>query len=538
MPPFVEDHDVAIIGSGPMGATYARVVCDKLPDAKVLLVEAGPVVANPPGLHVSNIFDSLEREKAQIASQGPNQFRYELPATSGTAINVAGAERARALVTRPGMFAVGSGDIDGDGFPAAQESCNVGGMGSHWFGACPRPGKLEKIDFVDAEALERAFLQAERFLQVTSTQFQESRFAKHVQKVVGEQINERRTPDRRVQPMPMAVKLTSRGVFRAGPNVILGHLLSGKNKNFELRPNTLCERVTMENGRAIGVQLRDRETGVVTAVRAKYVVIAGDSLRTPQLLFASGIRPKALGHYLNEHPQVSVMAEVEGLGPDTVHDDISGNATAMSDSKAVAIASSGVTWIPYEGEEFEFSAMLVQINPDTVARSEKDRKVGNPLISVHLFGIQDLRYENWLEFSETEKDWIGMPAMKIHFSLSKRDLERLDRGKSEVLRISHMLGKPVDGEEPWILPAGSSLHYQGTVRMGLTNDGTSVCDKNCRVWDTENVYVAGNGVIPTTTACNPTLTSMALAIIGANDILTRLSAAQSWPSARALNPVG
>jgi choline dehydrogenase-like flavoprotein len=522
VPGFTEDVDVVIVGSGPTGATYARVVTDASPRARVLMVEAGPVVADPPGLHMSNIINPLKRVRAQIACQGPNKYLYKLAATSGIAHNTATEDRERALVTRPGMFPVGGGDIGGDGFPAAQESSNVGGMGSHWFGACPRPSEEERITFVDPDVLEEAYATAERLLGVSSTQFLGSSFAAHVRRVLGDALNEGRAPDRRVQAMPMAVTLTPYGVHVAGPNVILGGLLDGACPGFELRPETLCEKVIMAGGRAAGVQLRDRASGAVTAVRAGHVVVAADSLRTPQLLFASGVRPQALGHYLNEHPQVSIMAEVGGLGSDTVHEGEVGNATAMSDSKAVTVAASGVTWIPYEGEGFPFHGMLIQIDPYTVSRSARDRRERKPLISVHFFAPQEVRFDNWLEFSETETDWIGMPAMTIHHTLSQRDRAVLELGKVEALRLSHVLGRPADGEAPWILPSGSSLHYQGTTRMGTADDGTSVCDPCCRVWGTENLYVAGNNVIPTQAACNPTLTSVALSVIGARDIVSRL----------------
>jgi choline dehydrogenase-like flavoprotein len=74
------------------------------------------------------------------------------------------------------------------------------------------------------------------------------------------------------------------------------------------------------------------------------------------------------------------------------------------------------------------------------------------------------------------------------------------------------LGEEVPGRGPTLVPPGSSLHYQGTTRMGEADDGESVCDPYSRVWGFENLFVGGNGVIPTSTASNPTLTSVALAI--------------------------
>jgi choline dehydrogenase-like flavoprotein len=84
------------------------------------------------------------------------------------------------------------------------------------------------------------------------------------------------------------------------------------------------------------------------------------------------------------------------------------------------------------------------------------------------------------------------------------------------------VGEPLD-ERPFVMPLGASLHYQGTTRMGTVDDGTSVCSIDSEVWGTPGVFVAGNGVIPTATACNPTLTSVALAVAGARRIASDLT---------------
>src|SRR5438309_6273010 len=71
--------DVLIVGSGPMGATFARVISEGAPQAKIMMVEVGPQITRRPGMHIRNITDPQERARAQLRSQGPAQFPYEIP---------------------------------------------------------------------------------------------------------------------------------------------------------------------------------------------------------------------------------------------------------------------------------------------------------------------------------------------------------------------------------------------------------------------------------------------------------------------------
>jgi choline dehydrogenase-like flavoprotein len=111
--------------------------------------------------------------------------------------------------------------------------------------------------------------------------------------------------------------------------------------------------------------------------------------------------------------------------------------------------------------------------------------------------------------------------MAIRFRWSAGDRERMAKAREAIERICKAIGRMLPGHKPRTPPDGSSLHYQGTMRMGERDDGTSVCDTSSRVWGLDNVYVAGNGVIPTMTAGNPTLTTVALAVLGARDIARR-----------------
>jgi choline dehydrogenase-like flavoprotein len=111
----------------------------------------------------------------------------------------------------------------------------------------------------------------------------------------------------------------------------------------------------------------------------------------------------------------------------------------------------------------------------------------------------------------------------ISYDLTDREYAEIEAAKKFQARAASVLGEFVENQ-PRLMPPGTSLHYMGTVRMGERDDGTSVCDPYSRVWKVPGLVLAGNGLIPTANSCNPTLTSVALAVQGARTLAADLGA--------------
>lgn len=502
---YPERIDVAIVGSGPTGAAYARILTELAPTATIAMFEVGPVVTNPPGAHVKNISDAAEREAAQRLSEGA--------AAGAETVNSPGAVKSGERRARPGTFLLEDhyrfpGE---DGMPVAAMSSNVGGMAAHWTGACPRPGGAERMEFVPD--LEDLLDEADRLLGVTSDAFDASPFGELVRHRLAKDIDPGRSAAERVQRMPLAVHRGDHGnLVWSGSDVVLGDKTRG-NSNFTLYPESHVVRVLLDNGAATGVEVLDRVRGSKVEVRAGHVVVAADALRTPQLLWASGIRPDALGRYLNDQTQVVFASRIRDAAPS--------DAIEAANPEAGLSSTSGVTWVPYTDEQ-PFHGQIMQLDASPVPLAEDDPVVPGSIVGLGLFCAKDLQRDDRVEFDSEILDAYGMPAPQIRYRLTERDLEVLERAKEEIVRLGHVVGDPLD-ERPFVMPLGASLHYQGTTRMGLIDDGESVCDVNSEVWGVPELFVAGNGVISTPTACNPTLTSVALAVRGARQIAERLN---------------
>ncbi|WP_378148559.1 GMC oxidoreductase [Cnuibacter sp. UC19_7] len=499
------DVDVLIIGSGPAGSMYARTIGEAVPHARILMVEVGPVVPGERGNHTQNMTEDA-RFAAQLLTQGPD----------------AGVERAAALLDiaegldpslefrqtiLPGLHFVDSKPElrDGEvGLPAASMSTGVGGMGIHWGTSTPRPHQSERIPFIPEGEMDAALSHAEDVLRVTTQTPPGTGLAAEIYSAMADEFDgPGLTP---VGFMPSATHWEGDRLVFSGTGAILGDL-EETVPGFELRSETLARRVLVEDGVAVGAELENRRTGERYTVRAARVVVCADGLRTPQVLFASGVRPDALGHHLNEHFQMASFV--------VLNDDFDPSRFER-DPKAL-----GYVLVPFsDARPMQGGVMALAGSPYALALG--DDATAQRLGILAWYAAKDVRFEDAVEFSDTETDFYGMPRMSIRYSRTPRDLEVIEEMRRNSVRAAERIGTLT--EQPTLAAGGSSLHYQGTVRMGAADDGTSVCDDRLRVWGVENLYVGGNGVIPTATAANPTLTTVALAWRAARELAASLSA--------------
>ncbi|GAA3756991.1 GMC family oxidoreductase [Microbacterium kribbense] len=516
---------IAVVGSGPIGATYARVLLEKLPDARVVMFEAGPQLTDRPGASVRNIADPQEKERARERAQGPQAGQYR------AALGIPDS------VVAEGMFTARGGthllDFGGPGaahtaqFPAAAASTNVGGMGAHWTCATPAPSFSERIGFIDDDEWDDLIAEAERLLHVRHAAFADSAISAAISSLLADGFAGMLPDGYGPSTLPVAGDPQPDGSMAwAGADVVLGPLIeagTSEAARFTLHDLTLVRRIEHDGGRVTGVTVEDLRTGTHRTVPADLVVVAADSFRSPQLLWASGIRPAALGRYLTEHHVVisTVALDGERMARLVSEDELARELARRALNPADPVGA--VNRIPFSEPGHPFSLQVMYAENPPFPLDPAHPAAGNRWGYVNMgYGVRKHpRVEDGVRFDEGERDYRGFPNMTIEYALTPAEEAEIAQATALLRRAAGALGDFV--AEPRLLPNGSSLHYMGTMRMGAADDGTSVADPYSRVWGYSHLLVGGNGLIPTANTVNPTLTSVAIAVRGARRVAAELA---------------
>ncbi|MFB2580242.1 GMC oxidoreductase [Herbiconiux sp. P15] len=503
-----------IVGSGPVGSAFARVLLESNPDVRVVMFEAGPQLTEVPGQSVRNIADADEKERARERSQGPLSGSYR------ETLGIPGGVVVEGMFTaRQGTYLLdfgGEGSAHAETFPAAAAATNVGGQGAHWTAAIPRPAFSEKIPFIGDEEWEELIEVAEQLLHKQSAAFADSALGGAIRSLLEEEFGAELPEGYGVSTLPVAGDPQPDGSMRwAGADSVLGPLIdpaSPLSERFELRDLSLVRRVEFDGARATGLLVHDLRTGEESTVSGDLVVVAADAFRSPQLLWASGVRPRALGRYLTEHPVVisTVALDAAKMERFATEADLDDELARRSTNPADPVAA--VNRIPFSEPEHPFSVQVMYADVPPFQLDPANPLAGNRWGYVNMgYGMRKRpRFEDGVTFDDDHLDFSGFPNMTIHYELTEAEEAEIALATERLRRAGAALGDFVAG--PRLLPNGSSLHYQGTVRAGETDDGTSVADPFSRVWGHERLYLAGNGLIPTATTMNPTLTSVAIAV--------------------------
>lgn len=491
---------VLVIGGGLMGAGVSRLVREAHPEAAITIVDAGTPIGDVVGLHLHDTDDEeLWTTYNSRVSAGVQALYMGANTTPDIGPTVVGAA--------PGMYHLGSFGADAEELPASAIAWNAGGMGIHWTAATPTPYGGEVFDFGDRPRWDADLATAQRILRVESDPYGPSPARDTVISALDEMFGPVSDPGRHVQPMPMAVSSAGNGrMLRTGPSRIFPAIAFGGDPHLDVLISTVCVKLTRDNSRITGAILRNTVTGEESEVSADVVVVCADAVRTPQLLWASGIRPPALGKNLNEHAFLTgrVIADTDRLGIDIaeLRRPHPGEAFSASD------------WLPHSGDRQPFQGQIMS----SPIFEDGLQTIAGYLVGLSWYVPTETLEENGLEFSGDALDPAGLPRMRAMFRYTESDRARILEGRDVQASAGRRLGDFIPDRDSAVLAPGSSLHYTGTVRMGLSDDGTSVCDTEGRVWGTDNLFVAGNGVVPTALTANSTLAGMVTAVMAARAV--------------------
>ena len=135
---------------------------------------------------------------------------------------------------------------------------------------------------------------------------------------------------------------------------------------------------------------------------------------------------------------------------------------------------------------------------------------------LHYDSEQSPNYDSRVSLGD-KRDAFGIKRLSVDWRFSDFDVDSATRSIKllDASFIKSGVGRLLTNHESLPELIRDQVHV-GSHHLGLTRMGTTshqgVVDRNCRVFGTENLFIASSSVFPTSSFANPTLTIVALAI--------------------------
>ena len=298
--------------------------------------------------------------------------------------------------------------------------------------------------------------------------------------------------------------------------------------NLEVRPHCHVLRIEHDkSGKVTGVVYADK-LGNHQRQRACIVCVAGNSIETPRLLLnsASSLYQDGLA---NSSGQVgrNYMRHMSGAVWAIFHKPVRmyrGNTMAgcikderfhRPDREFV-----GGYYMQTVHRGLSFMAAGLANNLDVPGWGPEYTRIMEAyqcMAGMWLVGEDMSQETNCVTLHPTEKDQFGMPIPNVHFDDHANDIAM----RNHAYKRGAMVYDAVGATRIIRTPPGPSAHNLGTCRLShRPEDG--VCNKWGQTHDIENLFISDGSQFTTSTAENPTLTIVALAIRQADYIADQM----------------
>jgi choline dehydrogenase-like flavoprotein len=306
-------------------------------------------------------------------------------------------------------------------------------------------------------------------------------------------------------------------------------LLTG---NCQLRYNAHVSRLVPAagGGAVTGVEYFDAD-GVPQSAQADRYILAASPIESARLCFLSDADGRGLGNssgHLGRHLLFHYQTIAAGFFRQRLHGERGRSVTnGMADFRGVEEGGERLRADRKLGGVIEFStssepivAAVEGLTALPIAEAQgvsfKDLLVESPYqahIAVMIMQGEDApQPTNRIELDPTVRDVFGLPVPCITYENHAFELDAAEFYKPRMLDVMEAAGaefgliQPVDPAVPSV-----SRHVLGGLRMG-DDPRDSVCDRNGRFHDVDNLYCADGGVFPTGSGYNPTPTIIACAL--------------------------